>query len=84
MVACVVPFAVCVGRLLPHHVCADAIAADLNNFYTQYASIEPWLQTKTEKANSMTEHPQTIEDRKLLDGMYEVRCAPCACATPVC
>jgi len=56
--------------------------ADLNNFYDQYASIEPWLQTKVPKTDPEVEHPQTIEDRKLLDGMYEVsgRSHPFGCA----
>ena len=47
--------------------------ADLSNFYKQYKSIEPWLKRKDKKTDPNTEYLQSAEDRKKLDGMYEVR-----------
>jgi hypothetical protein len=48
-------------------------SADLTNFYKQYKSIEPWLKRKDSKPDPNKEYLQTPEDRKKLDGMYEVR-----------
>ena len=42
---------------------------DLNNFYEQYTSIEPYLQKDVPLGK--TETLQSIEDRKKLDGLYE-------------
>jgi len=68
---------------LPHMEVAKDLVPDMNNFYDQYRSIEPWLQTKSKKADGdLTEHRQSIEDRKLLDGMYE--CILCACCSTSC
>lgn len=44
----------------------------MSNFYKQYKSIEPWLKRKDVKTDKNVEHLQTSEDRKKLDGMYEV------------
>ncbi len=49
------------------------VPSDLTNFYKQYKSIEPWLKRKDTKANPNVEYLQTADDRKKLDGMYEVR-----------
>jgi len=67
---------------LPHMYVAKDLVPDMTNFYEQYRSIEPWLQTKEVKAEGETEHLQSIEDRKLLDGMYE--CILCACCSTSC
>jgi succinate dehydrogenase (ubiquinone) iron-sulfur subunit len=61
------------------------LVPDLNNFYKQYKSIKPWLQTKdSDKAEGVltVEHRQSAEDRKKLDGMYE--CILCACCSTSC
>lgn len=34
---------------LPHMFIQKDLVPDMNNFYEQYKSIEPWLKTKTEK-----------------------------------
>lgn len=66
---------------LPHmHVIKDLVP-DMNNFYAQYASIEPWLKTDTAEPVGQ-ERTQSIEDRKKLDGLYE--CILCACCSTSC
>ena len=65
---------------LPHlHVVKDLVP-DMTNFYAQYASIQPYLQTKT--AQPEREWPQSPEDRSRLDGYYE--CILCACCSTSC
>jgi succinate dehydrogenase / fumarate reductase iron-sulfur subunit len=56
------------------------LVPDLNNFYAQYASIEPWLQTTTPAPEK--EWKQSYADRAKLDGMYE--CILCACCSTSC
>eukprot|EP00959_Pyramimonas_sp_CCMP1952_P098876 2067227-Pyramimonas_sp.AAC.1 len=66
---------------LPHmHVVKDLVV-DMANFYAQYKSIKPWLITSDKPANGL-EHPQTKEERLLIDGMYE--CILCACCSTSC
>lgn len=68
---------------LPHMHVAKDLVPDMNNFYEQYRSIEPWLQTKSsEDKPEDEEHLQSIDDRKKLDGMYE--CILCACCSTSC
>lgn len=57
---------------LPHMYVLKDLVPDMNHFYEQYASIKPWLRTKSEKKDANKEHLQATEDRKKLDGMYEV------------
>ena len=52
----------------------------MKQFYKQYAEIKPWLHTN--KTDTTTEHIQTIEERRKLDGMYE--CILCACCSTSC
>jgi len=72
---------------LPHmHVLKDLVP-DMTNFYTQYASIKPYLQRKDTGAGGEAgviakEHLQSEVDRKKLDGMYE--CILCACCSTSC
>jgi succinate dehydrogenase / fumarate reductase iron-sulfur subunit len=65
---------------LPHQPVIKDLVPDLNNFYAQYASIQPWLQTVT--PTPPKEHRQSHEDRKKLDGLYE--CILCACCSTAC
>jgi succinate dehydrogenase (ubiquinone) iron-sulfur subunit len=59
------------------------LVPDMTNFYEQYKSIEPWLQTdKPHDLNQGLEHLQSVQDRKKLDGMYE--CILCACCSTSC
>ncbi len=56
------------------------LVPDMTHFYAQYASIEPWLQTKTPTPEK--EWKQSPEDRQKLDGLYE--CILCACCSTSC
>jgi len=67
---------------LPHMYVVKDLVPDMGNFYEQYRSIEPWLQSKTGKADGQAEFLQTKEDRAKLDGMYE--CILCACCSTAC
>ncbi len=65
---------------LPHMSVIKDLVPDLKNFYAQYASIEPWMQTVT--PNPQAERLQSKEDREKLDGLYE--CILCACCSTSC
>eukprot|EP01126_Amoeba_proteus_P016507 TRINITY_DN1765_c0_g1_i14.p1 TRINITY_DN1765_c0_g1~~TRINITY_DN1765_c0_g1_i14.p1 ORF type:complete len:226 (+),score=40.10 TRINITY_DN1765_c0_g1_i14:333-1010(+) len=67
---------------LPHMPIIRDLVPDLNNFYKQHASIQPWLQPGPEVAGSKTEILQSPADRKQLDGLYE--CILCACCSASC
>jgi succinate dehydrogenase (ubiquinone) iron-sulfur subunit len=67
---------------LPHQYVVKDLVTDLSNFYAQYKSIKPWLQTKGEHDLSKGEFLQSKVDRKKLDGMYE--CILCACCSTSC
>jgi len=66
---------------LPHMYVIKDLVPDLNNFYAQYKSIEPWLKQKSER-DPTKENLQTKEDRAKLDGLYE--CILCACCSTSC
>ena len=67
---------------LPHMPVVKDLVPDLSHFYAQYASIKPWLQTKT-SAPTNSERLQSKEDREKLDGMYEcILCASCSTSCP--
>jgi succinate dehydrogenase / fumarate reductase iron-sulfur subunit len=65
---------------LPHMPVVKDLVPDLTNFYAQYASIGPYLQTKS--AMPETEWKQSPQDRAKLDGLYE--CILCACCSTSC
>src|SRR6202166_3913868 len=65
---------------LPSQPVVKDLIPDLTLFYAQYASIEPWLHTKTPQPQD--EWRQAPEDREKLDGLYE--CILCACCTTSC
>ena len=58
------------------------LVVDMSHFYAQYKAIEPFLKRKTPKEDVNVEYTQSIEDRKLLDGLYE--CVLCACCQSTC
>ena len=62
---------------LPHQPVVKDLVPDLNLFFAQYASIEPWLHTET--PTPQAERLQSPEERAKLDGLYE--CILCACCT---
>ncbi len=66
---------------LPHWPVIKDLVPDLSNFFAQYASIEPWLKSKT-PAPPDGERPQSEDDRRKLDGLYE--CILCACCSTSC
>jgi succinate dehydrogenase / fumarate reductase iron-sulfur subunit len=66
---------------LPHLPVAKDLVPDMTGFYAQYASIEPWLKTKTPTPPD-TERLQSHADRQKLDGLYE--CILCACCSTAC
>ncbi|MGB3722963.1 MAG: succinate dehydrogenase iron-sulfur subunit [Pacificimonas sp.] len=66
---------------LPHMEVVKDLVPDFKHFYAQYASIEPWLKTKT-PAPAGKERIQSPEQREELDGLYE--CILCACCSTAC
>ena len=66
---------------LPHMEVIKDLVPDFTHFYAQYASIEPWLKTKT-TTPSGKERLQSPEEREKLDGLYE--CILCACCSTSC
>ncbi|XP_046821282.1 succinate dehydrogenase [ubiquinone] iron-sulfur subunit, mitochondrial-like [Vespa crabro] len=67
---------------LPHMYIVKDLVPDLNNFYNQYQSIQPWLQRNDTKETGSQQYLQSVEDRKKLDGLYE--CILCACCSTSC
>lgn len=66
---------------LPHLPVVKDLVPDLNNFYVQHRSIEPWLKTTTPEPD--TEWPQSRSNRVKLDGLYEcILCASCSTSCP--
>ena len=82
--ACTKAISDCSGSVaiypLPHMPVVKDLVPDLTNFYAQYSSIEPYLQTKS--AAPEKEWKQSPEDRAKLDGLYE--CILCACCSTSC
>uniref|UniRef100_H2Z2A1 Succinate dehydrogenase [ubiquinone] iron-sulfur subunit, mitochondrial n=1 Tax=Ciona savignyi TaxID=51511 RepID=H2Z2A1_CIOSA len=66
---------------LPHMYVVKDLVPDMNNFYAQYRSIEPFLKQKDASKLGKENH-QTVEDRQKLDGLYE--CILCACCSTSC
>jgi succinate dehydrogenase (ubiquinone) iron-sulfur subunit len=67
---------------LPHMYVVRDLVPDMNNFYEQYRSIQPWLQRKTAEKQGQAQYLQSVEDRSKLDGLYE--CIMCACCSTSC
>jgi succinate dehydrogenase / fumarate reductase iron-sulfur subunit len=65
---------------LPHTSVIKDLVPDLNNFYAQYASIKPWLQSDSPAPDR--ERLQSEDEREKLDGLYE--CILCACCSTSC
>ncbi len=66
---------------LPHMSVVKDLVPDMTHFYAQYASIEPWMKTRS-PAPPDRERLQSREDRAKLDGLYE--CILCACCSTSC
>eukprot|EP00127_Corallochytrium_limacisporum_P003238 Clim_evm87s147 gene=Clim_evmTU87s147 len=67
---------------LPHMYVVKDLVPDMNNFYDQYRSIQPWLQRKDGMPADGLENYQSVDDRRKLDGLYE--CILCACCSTSC
>ncbi|MFV9875259.1 MAG: succinate dehydrogenase iron-sulfur subunit [Rickettsiales endosymbiont of Dermacentor nuttalli] len=65
---------------LPHMEVIKDLVPNLNMFYAQYESIEPWLKTDT--PDPQRERLQSPEDREKLDGSAD--CILCACCSASC
>ncbi len=65
---------------LPHLPVVKDLVPDLSNFYAQYASTKPWLQSDSPAPDR--ERLQSEDDREKLDGLYE--CILCACCSTSC
>jgi succinate dehydrogenase / fumarate reductase, iron-sulfur subunit len=66
---------------LPHLPVVKDLVPDLTDFYAQYASIKPWLQTRT-PAPPDRERPQSPEDQEKID--RPSACILCACCSTSC
>jgi succinate dehydrogenase / fumarate reductase iron-sulfur subunit len=66
---------------LPHLPVVKDLVADLTQFYAQYASIEPWLKTRT-PAPPDRERLQSKEDQEKVD--RPSACILCACCSTSC
>ncbi len=66
---------------LPHMKVVKDLVPDMNNFYAQYESIQPWIKKKS-ASETTQENLQSIQDREKLDGLYE--CILCACCSTSC
>jgi len=70
---------------LPHMYVIKDLVPDMNNFYQQYRSIQPWLQNEANASGDkkgQLQNLQSVEDRSKLDGLYE--CILCACCSTSC
>merc|ERR1712115_408409 len=71
---------------LPHMYVIKDLVPDMNNFYQQYRSIQPWLQRTDEQERKSLKEPQqvlqSVQDREKIDGLYE--CILCACCSTSC
>ena len=65
---------------LPHLPIIKDLVPDLTHFFSQYASVEPWLQA--EETGNGQERLQSVSERQGLDGLYE--CILCACCSTSC
>ena len=66
---------------LPHMPVIKDLVPDLSNFYAQYASVKPWLQTRT-PAPPDRERLQSKEDQEKID--RPSACILCACCSTAC
>jgi succinate dehydrogenase / fumarate reductase iron-sulfur subunit len=66
---------------LPHMPVVKDLVPDLTNFFAQYASIKPWIQTRT-PAPPDRERLQSKEEQERID--MPAACILCACCSAAC
>ena len=66
---------------LPHMPVVKDLVPDMTDFYAQYASIKPWMQTQSPPPREL-ERLQSKKERAELDGLYE--CIMFACYLTSC
>ncbi|MDG2156196.1 MAG: succinate dehydrogenase iron-sulfur subunit [Gammaproteobacteria bacterium] len=66
---------------LPHMPVVKDLVPDLTNFYAQYASVKPWLQTRTPPPPDQ-ERLQSKEDQEKINSPSA--CILCACCSTSC
>ena len=66
---------------LPHMSVVKDLVTDLTNFYNQYASVKPWLQSN-DRAPEGKERVQSKEDQEKID--EPSACILCACCSTSC
>jgi succinate dehydrogenase / fumarate reductase iron-sulfur subunit len=66
---------------LPHMPVVKDLVPDLTTFYAQYASVKPWLQTRTPPPPDR-ERLQSKEDQEKID--RPAACILCACCSTAC
>jgi succinate dehydrogenase / fumarate reductase iron-sulfur subunit len=66
---------------LPHMPVVKDLVPDMTNFYAQYASIQPWLKSRT-PAPPDRERLQTREEQERID--MPAACILCACCSTAC
>jgi len=82
--ACITPFSTLKQpievRPLPGLPVIRDLVVDMEQFYSQYRKVKPYLQVHDPEPD--VEYLQTPEDRDRLDGLYE--CILCACCSTSC
>jgi len=66
---------------LPHMPVVKDLVPDLTDFYAQYASVQPWLKTRT-PAPPDKERLQSKEEQEIID--RPSACILCACCSTAC
>jgi succinate dehydrogenase / fumarate reductase iron-sulfur subunit len=67
---------------LPHMPVVKDLVPDLSNFYAQYASIKPWLQTKTAPPVERERLQSKAEQEKIDEPAACILCACCSTSCP--
>jgi succinate dehydrogenase / fumarate reductase, iron-sulfur subunit len=67
---------------LPHMPVVKDLVPDLSNFYAQYASIKPWIQTRTPAPPDRERLQSNADQEKINEPSACILCACCSTACP--
>jgi succinate dehydrogenase / fumarate reductase, iron-sulfur subunit len=67
---------------LPHMPVVKDLVPDLSNFYAQYASIKPWIQTRTAPPPDRERLQSKADQEKINEPSACILCACCSTACP--